>query len=393
MSGIVLSRAVRSNLTALQSTSDLISTTQTRLATGKRVNSALDNPSNFFTSSSLNSRAGDLGNLLDSVSNAIKTLEAADNGIKSLTKLVESAQAIARQAQQSVATATKGVQGTATASTVTLASLNYDVGAGAAGDDLRFVFGSTTVDINFAAGNTVGDLVTAINADSTLNTANIKAYFDANNSNKLTIENGSGQALTLSLDNENAGGAATDLTPLFGSATVAIDSGTLNTTRSSLATQFDTIRTQINQLATDSSYNGVNLLSGGSLSVIFNEKSTSSLTISGVTYDSAGLGITASDRSFQHDSDITASLNEISTALSTLRAQASAFGSNLSVVQTRQDFTKATINTLKAGADNLVLADTNEEGANLLALQTRQQLSSTALSLASQADQQVLRLF
>ena len=88
MGDIVLSRAVRSNLSALQSTADLISTTQTRLATGKRVNSALDNPSNFFTSSSLNSRAGDLSNLLDSVSNAIKTLEAAGTGIKSLTKLV-----------------------------------------------------------------------------------------------------------------------------------------------------------------------------------------------------------------------------------------------------------------------------------------------------------------
>ena len=104
MADIVLSRAVRSNLSALQSTADLISTTQTRHATGKRVNSALDNPSNFFTSSSLNSRASDLSALLDGVSNAIKTLEAADNGIKSLTKLVESAQAIARQAQQSTAT-------------------------------------------------------------------------------------------------------------------------------------------------------------------------------------------------------------------------------------------------------------------------------------------------
>src|SRR4030095_9869757 len=104
MADIVLSRAVRSNLTALQSTADLISTTQTRLATGKRVNSALDNPSNFFTSSSLNSRASDLSSLLGGVSNAIKTLEAADNGIKSLTKLVESAQAIARQAQQKTPT-------------------------------------------------------------------------------------------------------------------------------------------------------------------------------------------------------------------------------------------------------------------------------------------------
>ena len=76
-----------------------------------------------------------------------------------------------------------------------------------------------------------------------------------------------------------------------------------------------------------------------------------------------------------------------------MRTQSQGFGSNLSTVQIRQDFTKAMINTLHTGADNLTLADTNEEGANLLALQTRQQLSTTALSLASQADQAVLRLF
>ncbi len=89
----------------------------------------------------------------------------------------------------------------------------------------------------------------------------------------------------------------------------------------------------------------------------------------------------------------TPSITQLDTALSTLRTQASKFGSNLSTVQTRQDFTKNLINTLQTGADNLVLADTNEEGANLLALQTRQQLSTTALSLSAQADQAVLRLF
>jgi len=88
-----------------------------------------------------------------------------------------------------------------------------------------------------------------------------------------------------------------------------------------------------------------------------------------------------------------AEIAKIDTALSSLRTQASKFGSNLTTVQTRQDFTKNMINTLQTGADNLVLADTNQEGANLLALQTRQQLSSTALALSAQADQAVLRLF
>ena len=127
---------------------------------------------------------------------------------------------------------------------------------------------------------------------------------------------------------------------------------------------------------------------------VFNENGTSSLTIAGVTFNSAGLGLTAiSGTGFQSDTNIDATITSIDTALNTLRTQASKFGSNLSTVQTRQDFTKQLINTLQTGADALVLADTNEEGANLLALQTRQQLSSTALSLSAQADQAVLRLF
>src|SRR5436309_14597200 len=99
-SGIVLSASVRQNLLSLQSTADLLATTQNRLSTGKKVNSALDNPSNFFTAQSLNNRASDLNSLLDSMSNAVKTLQAADNGMTAITKLVQSAQALARQAQQ-----------------------------------------------------------------------------------------------------------------------------------------------------------------------------------------------------------------------------------------------------------------------------------------------------
>src|SRR5215471_4964513 len=100
MSDIVLSAGIRSNLLQLQQTADLVTQTQTRLATGKRVNSALDNPINFFTAQGLNNRASDLSNLLDSMSNAINTIQAANNGITSITKLVQSAQALVSQAQQ-----------------------------------------------------------------------------------------------------------------------------------------------------------------------------------------------------------------------------------------------------------------------------------------------------
>jgi len=269
MADIVLTAGVRQNLLQLQKTSDLITATQTKLATGKRVNSALDNPINFFTAQGLSNRASDLSNLLDSMSNGINTIQAAGNGITSITKLVQSAQALISQAQQT--------------------------------------------------------------------------------------------------------------------ADVAV--------RANLATQFDAIRTQIDTLSTDAGFNGINLLGGNNLTVTLNENGTSSVTIVGVTFDSAGLAIAASANAWAADADITAAATTLTGALTTLRSQAQSFSTNLSTVQIRQEFTKSMINTLQTGADSLTLADSNEEGANLLALQTRQQLSTTALSLASQASQSVLRLF
>jgi flagellin len=257
----------------LQQTSELISSTQTRLATGKRVNSALDNPTNFFTAQALNGRANDLNALLDSIGIAQKTLEASNNGLTSITKLIQSAQAIARQAQQT----------------------------------------------------------------------------------------------------------------------------TDPTERNALATQFDDVRTQIDQLAGDSGFNGKNLLGGDTLTVTFNSDGTSTMSIAGVDDTCAGdLAIAASvswGDATAGDANIQDALDDLTASLVIVRTQSKAFGSNLSTVEARQAFTKAMINTLQAGADNLTLADTNEEGANLLALQTRQQLSTTALSLAAQADQNVLRLF
>ncbi len=270
MSEIVLSGGVRSNLLNLQATEDLIAKTQIRLSTGKRINSALDNPTNFFTAQTLNNRAGDLSGLLDSMGSAIKTLQAADTGISAITKLVQSAQALARQAQQT----------------------------------------------------------------------------------------------------------------------------TSATERATLATQFDDTRGQIDKLAADAGFNGKNLINGDILKVVFNETGTSSLTITGVTDTTAGaLSIAGAVGSWAADANVQTSLDEATAALATLRTQSKAFGSSLSIVQTRQDFTKSIINTLTTGADNLTLADSNEEGANLLALQTRQQLSTTALSLAVQSDRNVLRLF
>src|ERR1043165_7638281 len=107
MSDIVLSAGVRANLLQLQKTSDLITSTQSKLATGKRVNNALDNPANYFPAQGLTNRAGDLSSLLDSMSNAFNTIQAANNGITSITKLVQSAQALVSQAQQTSDTAVR----------------------------------------------------------------------------------------------------------------------------------------------------------------------------------------------------------------------------------------------------------------------------------------------
>ena len=272
MSDIVLSSGVRSNLLQLQQTSDLITQTQTRLATGKRVNSALDNPINYFTAQGLTVRANDLNSLLDSMSTGINTIQAANNGISSITKLVQSAQSLVSQAQQTTDT----------------------------------------------------------------------------------------------------------------------------TVRATLATQFNDMLSQIDQLAEDSGINGVNLLAGNDLTITLNDSGSSTVTINGVDYTNANgapLSIANAANNWAASSDISTAATDLTGALTTLRSESQALSSNLQTVQIRQDFTKAMVNTLNTGADDLTLADSNEEGANLLALQTRQQLSTTALSLAAQADQNVLRLF
>jgi flagellin len=378
MSNISLSSGVRNALTAIQSARGSAEAQQTKLATGKRVNSALDNPTNFFVSEGLNSRANDLGSLLDSIGQGVKTIEAADKGIKALTKLVESAQGAARQALQSGST-NLSTAGSATALTGGAAKVAV---AGDAGN-LVVNVGGANKSFAVAAGDTIQKLVDAVNVDGT----GLRAEVGSDNKLKISALQGE----SLAIDASSTGATATFAGQTVG--TVARTAATTNTSRESLSKQFDDLRTQIDQLAQDSGYNGVNLLNGDNLRVQFNEKNTSSITLKGKVLDSTGLGVSGSTNTFQSDSSITSSIDQLSKAVSTLRTQASTFGSNLSVVQARQDFTKDLINTLQTGADNLVLADPNEEGAKLVTLNTRAQLASTALSLASQSDQSVLRLF
>jgi flagellin-like hook-associated protein FlgL len=165
------------------------------------------------------------------------------------------------------------------------------------------------------------------------------------------------------------------------------------TTRATLATQFDDLMTQIDELAGDAGYKGTNLLGSGTLTVEFNEDGSSSLDVVGFDGSSTGLGIAAAAASWAADADIDAAVTDLNTALDTLRSQASTLGSNNGVITAREIFTSNMVTALTTGAENLTAADVNEESANLLALQTRQQLGISALSIASQSQQAVLRLF
>lgn len=601
ISEISLTASMRSNLLSLQSTQKLMDTTQDRLSTGKKVNSAMDNPTNYFTAQSLTARANDLDALMDSIGQAISTLETADQGITTLTDFVEQAKSLANSARD-----TANVKSSVTSS-VTFDPLNVKnqkvvdvIGGIKAGDSFTIRLGkSTTIEgttnlnetqtltqLGFAAGDAMEILVdgesytfvmqtgagvteqpsnrqalvgvdttledflagivetigrkdisvglvdgkiemktldnsslvvrsyegvkdqrqdatiTLTGAGGTIDTgvlagdgtikvgdvtltagmssdAVIKAFQSDKNygayvkddgniaifkrdgssitAGEFTVTPGTGTATAPSvadgpefvLDGATANRKFNDGLGIDTGYTVTItddmtaedfrkalsalegieadfnDKGNLiiygeegddliitdqngkaaallgvegsatngNNERATYASQFDKVLTQIDQLVQDTSYKGINLLNGDDLTVNFNETRTSFLEIKGVTFDSKGIGLTTSDNEWKSNEDIDKSLTQIEKATSLLRAQASEFGQNLATVTTREDFTDNMINNLVSGSDKLTLADMNEEAANMLALQTRQQLATNSLSLASQAAQSVLRLF
>lgn len=269
LSDISLTAGMRSNLLQLQGTAKLIDRTQERLSTGKQVNSALDNPTNFFAAQAAQNRAADFSARKDGMGEAIQNVKAADAGITAITALVSAAKGLAEAAL-----------GTA-----------------------------STVD------------------------------------------------------------------------------------RAAFATQFGSLKSQIDSLASDSGYRGTNLLNGQDLTVNFNEDATAKLTVTSFTATSTGLSIDSAAAAWAASGDITAAQADLKTATDELRKQSKNLAGNLNIITTRQNFTDQMIGTLNTGADNLTLADMNNEGANMLMLQTRQSLGTTALSMSSQAAQSVLRLF
>jgi flagellin-like hook-associated protein FlgL len=398
MTGIVLSASVRQNLLSLQSTAELLSTTQNRLATGNKVNSALDNPTNFFTSQGLNNRSNDINNLLDSIGNGVQVLQAANTGLTSLQKLVDTAKSVANQVLQTTvgystksnATTTVGVVGSAadltTGGTTTLQAKTV-IFTPATGSALTLTFSNVV-----GAGNV--NSLDALNA--AIGAAGIGVTASISGTGFLTFTSGNdnaSQAITV------AGGAAANTVQITGTTVAAArvapvaDAGS-QAIRANLLSQYNGILSQITNTAQDASFNGINLLNGDTLKLTFNETGKSTLSITGVTYGASGLGLGAlvSGTDFLDSSSANKALTALGAASTALRTEASALGSNLSIVQIRQDFSKNLINVLQTGASNLTLADTNEEAANSQALSTRQSIAVSALALANQSQQSVLQL-
>jgi flagellin-like hook-associated protein FlgL len=412
MSSIVLSASVRQNLLSLQDTAALLSTTQNRLATGNKVNSALDNPTNFFTAQGLNNRASDINNLLDSIGNGVQVLQAANTGITSLQKLVDTAKSIANQVLQAPTGYTTKASATSLAPTAAgtagTASDLVNIGSGTANSlkGKTFIFtpatgAATTITVTdtVAAGNV--NSIDGFNAALTSAGLGLAASFASDGSITLTsINDNASQTLTTGAtavaNNIAISGTdtATLVTPTGGTAGAPVADPASQAIRKSLVNQYNDIITQITTTAQDSSFNGINLLNGDNLKLTFDETGKSTLAITGVTYDAAGLGLGSlvAGTNFLDNSSANATLTKLGAASTVLRTEASALGSNLSVVQLRQDFNKNLINVLQTGASNLTLADSNEEAANSQALSTRQSIATSALALANTSQQSVLQL-
>jgi flagellin len=379
LNDVSLTAGMRSNLVNLQETVDLLNRTQIRLATGKKVNSALDNPINFFTAQAHMSRASDISALKDGMNEAVQTIKTADSGIKGITSLLEAARSVAQSAKQAASNYIKVSVASISAGTVITVGGKAYTATGA-----TVTAGAAEFNVGTDAAATASNLAALING--TVETSSTQDM----------IASVSGSVITLSLKDQNT--ALTNVsTSISGGTGFTVDAN-VTSPRNDLAKQYNQIVVQLDALANTSGYKGVNLLQNNNLNVAF-EGTT--LTVNGFDASTSGLGAstTATKTSggtgfaWSINSDVDVDLSKLDTASNKLKTEASKLSSSLSIVNIRQDFSTNIINNLTEGADKLTLADMNEEGANMLMLQTRQSLGTTSLSLASQAAQSVLRLF
>lgn len=389
MNDISLTAGMRSNLLSLQNTVDLLDRTQARLASGKKVNSALDNPVSFFASQNLLSRASEIDSLKDAMGQAVQTINAADKGVSAITSMIEQAKGIA----QSALSADDGYD-TVTVTIDTNFANNDTIEIGG----VEFTATDTAADYTFAVGGDEAATATSLAAAIT-NVAN-DGWGDASGYEFTAVAEDGVLTITKYIDNaateqgDQVDAAAADIgTPTgTGKVTTALVKDPTSEL-ANLQTQYNDLLDQLTALAEDSGYKGKNLLSATqTLREMTVQFEGTDLEVVGFDATAeTGLGLT--DAAWTDADAIEADLDKLDDALDTLRSESAKLSSNLSIITVRQDFADNMINVLTTGSDNLTLADTNEEGANMLMLQTRQSLSSTALSLSAQAAQSVLRLF
>ena len=426
MSDVTLSAAVRGSLLSLQATTDLIDRTNGRLSTGLRVASAVDDPVSFFSARSLTDRSADFTERKDGIDQGISTVTAALDGVESIDSLVRQLKGIANSLKSSTGTQFtdlvtqfndirtqigdlandaeyQGVNlidntsetltinfsnNTTSLLTVNAAQLQ-ETGLGIQGlisrSDTAISFTGTVasgVDLNagvssLTEANAISDfggvfVVTYNGTGTTVTNDGGEITFALNSQVSITVAVGTadsqtvtqGQTLTLQL-------ATANVASLSGATAAAANTGftTANSGAISTGTFVGIVSGNTGTFASTGGANQYAVNTAGALQ-------------SGINFVSEGV-------SSEADTVIT----ELDTALTTLRSQSQKLGSNVALLQTRLDFTEQYTNTLEEGAGKLTLADLNGEGANLLALQTRQQLGISALAFAGQSEQGILALF
>lgn len=442
----VISASQREILIATKQLARTTDGLQESLASGLDVNSALDNPQNFFSSLSLKNRAADLTRLLDDIGGSVRTVEIANNGIEAMLNLVDQAEALVTEAlldlfprtdetvdqraidyiieknQDKAYFAEVGNFYTNTTdfvpwdvarvnaenaglnavpeitghlATITSQEENDVVEAlltatswlGGSDDEVegvwRWVVGPEAGQ-QFWQGLAGG---TAVNgAYENWAPGEPNQFFGPGNPENFAHLRADG--LWNDLPNNNNlnyiiewGGDLFVQNPDVNVSSEAMD----------YRDQYLDLLTQIDRIASDANYRGISLLEGDKLETFFNEDRSNSLVTEGFEVTASGLGLTGDN--FISKSELTRLYDEILTARDTLRTYSASLQSDLSIITTRQTFTRETINNLKAGSDDLTVADQNKLGAELLATNTRQALSVTALSLSAQSSQSVLSLF
>jgi flagellin len=373
MSAVNLSSNARTGLTVLRNVAEQMSTTQSRLVTGKAVNSPLDNVAKFFTAASMDTRAASIDSLMDNINAAQSSMKAASEGIKGIQGLIKEARSLTSQALTATASEKANVAGTADVTAATVVTAASPAPAMTAGQTITVGNGTTTATYTVVAGDTVQDVMDEINGTTDLNiTASIK-------DGKLAFE---------SAGNITIGGT--------GVAGLGLTAGTTefkpNAAREALAKQFDALRSEITRIAKDAGINGTNLLAGDKIKLALNEDGTSSTTIEGTAVSAETLNIAEAGASWQTDEAVNDALTSLIAAGDSLQATAASFSSNQSIITARKEFNTSLSDILKASSTNLTAADMDQEAANMVALQTRQQMATTALSIMQSSETTALSL-